>query len=94
MFIFSSLNISTIKIGENTNSTTSSMFSTGKAAMLNIVLSGGISSITNISAADASVAQIRVLLLNIPVLNIDSLLFLTLYTCTSCDSASTQNAIV
>ena len=46
--------------------------------MLNIFLSGSTNKITNINAAEASVANINFELLNIPVLNIDCLLFLTL----------------
>ena len=93
-FIFSSLNISTITIGLNTNNTTSRIFSAGNNTMPNNSLSGGINKITNIKAAETSVASISLELLNIPVLKIDSLLFLTLYTCTNFYKANTQDAIV
>ena len=62
--------------------------------MLNISLNPGTNKITNISAAEASIAQISLLLLNTLLLNNDFLLFLTLNTCTSSDSASVTNAIV
>ena len=46
------------------------------------------------NAKDIIIAPISFMLSNIPVLNIDFLLFLTLNTCTSSESANTINAIV
>ena len=57
-------------------------------------LNSGISNIINTSAADIRTAPINFLLLNIFVLNIDFLLFLTLNTCVSSDNANVINAIV
>lgn len=94
VFIFISLNNSTIINGISDNITISNTFPTGNTGILNMCLKAGISNIINISAADASTAKINCLLLNIPVLNIDVLLSLTLNTCTSCENANTQNAIV
>lgn len=55
-------------------------------------LNSGISNIINTSAADIRTAPINFLLLNIFVLNIDFLLFLTLNTCVSSDNANVINA--
>ena len=62
--------------------------------MLKIFLNAGTSNIISIKAAEAIVASISLLLLNIFVLNIDFLLSLTLNTCTNSDKASVANAIV
>ena len=76
--ILNNLNISTITIGANTKQTSSTIFSVGKTGMLNISLNPGIHKITNTRSADITTAPINFILLNIPVLNIDFLLFLTL----------------
>ena len=55
--------------------------------MPKISLSGGINSIASTKHAETKSAKIRILLLNIPVLKIDFLLFLILNTCTSSDKA-------
>ena len=88
-FIFNNLNSSTITIGANTNNTISNMCSTGNNTKPNISLKPGVNNIININDAEPNVANINLLLLNIPVLNIDFLLLLTLYTCTSSESAKT-----
>lgn len=93
VFIFSNLNISTIANGANTKTITSITFPIGSIGILNICLSAGINSIINISSRDAPIASNNFLLLVIPVLNIDFLLFLILNTCTSSDNANTVNAI-
>lgn len=93
VFIFNNLNISTITNGANTKTITSITFPIGSIGILNICLNAGINSIINISNADTAIASNNFLLLVIPVLNIDFLLFLILNTCTSSDSANTVNAI-
>lgn len=94
VFIFNNLNNSTMTIGANTRHITSSIFSTGNAQMLNICLKAGINNIVSINAAEMAIAPSKVLLLNGFVLKIELLLSLILNTCTSCDSAKTENAIV
>ena len=93
-FILNNLNISTITIGASTKHISSIMFSVGNTGILNISLNPGINNITNINAADIIIAPINFIFLNIPVLNIDFLLSLTLNTCTNSDNASVTNAIV
>ena len=92
MFILSNLNISTTTIGINTSITVSKMFIAGNTGILNIFLNAGTNNTISISPADTAVASISLLLLNIPVLNIDFLLFLILNTCTNSESAKTVNA--
>ena len=69
------------------------MFIAGNTGILNIFLNAGTNNTISISPADTAVASISLLLLNIPVLNIDFLLFLILNTCTNSESAKTVNAI-
>ena len=88
------MNTSTITIGANTKHTVSIMFSVGNGTILNISLSCGINKTTNINAAETTIASIKIQLLNIPLVNIDFLLFLTLNTWTSSESESTMKAIV
>ena len=76
MFILNNFNNSTINTGANTNPTTSNTCSVGNNTKLNISLNAGTNNIINIKAADPSEASINLLLLNIPVLNIDFLLFM------------------
>lgn len=71
MFILSNLNISTTTIGINTSITVSKMFIAGNTGILNIFLNAGTNNTISISPADTAVASISLLLLNIPVLNID-----------------------
>ena len=89
VFIFNSFNSSTITTGANTSNTISNICAVGNIASLNISLNAGINSIININDADTNVAKISLLLLNIPVLKIDFLLSLILYTWTSSDNANT-----
>ena len=83
MLIFNNLKISTITIGAKINPINSKIFSVGNNGILNTVLNAGTAKIINIKAADASTAQISLLLLNTFVLNKDLLLSLTLNTCAS-----------
>ena len=80
LLILNNLNNSTIASGASTNNIVSIIFPRGNTGILNICLSDGINNITNINAADTAIASINLLLLNIPVLNIDFLLFLILNT--------------
>ena len=91
VFILNNLNISTIKIGAKHKPTNSKIFSFGKIGILNAVLNPGINNTISINAADNKIAPINFALSNIPVLNIDFLLFLTLNTCTSSENASVIN---
>lgn len=93
VFIFSNLNISTITIGENTKAIISNIFPIGNIGILNICLNDGTTKITSIKIADAPTAINNFEFPNIPVLNIDFLLFLILNTWTNSDNARTVNAI-
>ena len=94
VLILNNLNNSTITSGASISITSSIIFAVGRTGILNIVLKPGIARITIINSADAPTANNNFLLFNIPVLNTDNLLFLTLNTCTSSESASVTNAIV
>ena len=87
VFILNNLNNSTIISGAITNPINSKTFCVGKCGILNTSLRNGTPKIININAADAITARINFLLPAIPVLNIETLLFLTLNTCTSSESA-------
>ena len=93
-FILNSLNISTIITGAITSSIVSTIFCTGNIGMLNIVLNAGIANITIISKLDIPIAPNNCLFPPIPVLKIDSLLFLILNTCISSENAKTMKVIV
>ena len=83
-----------IIIGDITNANTMILYMFGNTSMLNIVLNIGTNATANTNIAEPIIANNSILLFNIDVLNIDCLLFLTLYTCTNSDNANTKNAIV